>query len=58
MEKELLKEVYNLLIDNNVVQGNAVYVPPAQRLRDEADAIERKEKVIAEFKDYINKLTP
>lgn len=48
MEKEtvevpraLLKRIYNRLAPSNIV--HAVYIPPAQAMRNAADEIERKD---------------
>lgn len=45
---KLLKDIYDILVPSQWV--NAVYVSPAQSMRNAADEIERKEMLISQFK--------
>lgn len=45
---KLLKDIYDILVPSQFAY--AVYVPPAQSMRNAADEIERKEMLISQFK--------
>lgn len=48
---QLLKAVSGLLhIDSEPQATYAIYIPPAQALRNAADAMERKESIIRDFR--------
>lgn len=51
---ETLKRVYKLLTPKMTI--NAVYTTPAQSLRNQANAIEEKEKLMMEFRDLLSKI--
>lgn len=49
----LLKEVNNILNPSNFV--NAVYMEPAQVLRNQADELERTDIIKRKFQEFIDK---
>ena len=51
-EKLLLRRIYGYLAPKGLV--NAVYISPAQHLRNAADELEQKEKDLAEFRKLID----
>lgn len=54
---ELLKRVHEILLNKVSVFGaqvsNAVYIPPAQALRNQADRMDYEEKVLREFGEFM-----
>jgi hypothetical protein len=61
MNNEKLKEALNLMKavepylegSSDVRAVLAVYIPPAQQLRNAADALEKKDAAIARFREFI-----
>ena len=51
---KILLEVDSLLTPSNVV--NAVYIPPAQAMRNIADRIDREDKLKSDFKNLLRRL--
>jgi len=54
-DRLLLKRIYDYLNPNEYVR--AVYISPAQQLRNSADELERKERDMILFGDLIRKIT-
>lgn len=52
-EIQTLKNILGILIPSNV--NHLVYIPPSEWLRRAADEMDRKDKIIAEFKELIKK---
>lgn len=50
--RALAVRILNLLETKNIM--NAVYISPAQQLRNAADELEQKERDIAEFRSFLN----
>ena len=57
-DEQLLKRVRKYLFNADSRFTYAVYVSPAQQLRDEADAIEAKERDCIAYDELLNKMFP
>jgi hypothetical protein len=51
---ELLERIYNNLAPSNCC--NALYIPPAQELRNRADRIEQEERDLIAFRKLLDSL--
>ena len=51
---ELLERIYNYLAPSNMT--HALYIPPAQELRNRADRIEQEERDLIAFRKLLDSL--